>query len=561
MALSPANRRRSNITPPRLIIATGVVLALAVGAWLLLKPKTDVIPYRMAEVTRGDVTSSVSASGKLQALVTVDVGSQISGQIKTINVDFTDKVKKGQVLATIDPLTYTSRVRQGQAQVAASTAQRNQAQAQAAVAMANYNRTKTLFAMGFVSQAKVDADLAAYQATQASVASATAQIASSQAGLASNQVDLSRTTITAPIDGIVIDRKIQVGNTVAASLQAPVLFTIAQDLSQLQVNISVGEADIGQLREDQTVNFTVDAFPDDSFTGTVTQVRKEPTTAQNVTSYVVIAQAANADMKLLPGMTANADIVLQERRNVLKVPTAALRWKPADAPGAVGAGRQAAVGGATGAAGGGGFGAGGGGFGGFGGGGFGGFGGGGQGGFDGGGQGGFGGGGQRGAGGAQGAAFLGQLGLDADQLKKAQAIMADVRKQAQAAAGDDRTKLRAAMQTANQAAFAKIDVLLKPDQKAKFATLRATFGQRRGARQAGAMTAGTVYVLRKEKPVAVAVRVGGTDGTNTEIQGGLMAGDMVITGGGPKQKVQARSLLSVAGGNAARGGGGGRPGG
>lgn len=553
MALSPANRRPSKITPPRLIIAGGVVLALAVGAWLLLKPKTDVTPYRMAEVTRGDVTSSVSASGTLQALVTVDVGSQISGQIKDINVDFNDKVKKGQVLATIDPQTYTSRVRQGQAQVAASTAQRNQAQAQAAVAMANYNRTKSLFDKGFVSQAQVDADLAAYKATQASVASAAAQIASSQAGLASNQVDLSRTTITAPIDGIVIDRKIQVGNTVAASLQAPVLFTIAQDLSQLQANISVGEADIGQLREDQTVNFTVDAFPDDSFTGTVTQVRKQPTTAQNVTSYVVIAQAANPDMKLLPGMTANADIVLQERRNVLKVPTAALRWKPADAPGAVGAGRQAAVGGATGAAGGGGFGAGGGGFGPPGGGGFGGFGGG--------GQGGFGGGGQRGAGGAQGAAFLGQLGLDAAQLKKAQAIMAEVRKQAQAAAGDDRTKLRAAMQTANQAAFSKIDALLKPDQKAKFATLRATFGQRRGARQAGAMTAGTVYVLRKEKPVAVAVRVGGTDGTNTEIQGELMAGDMVITGGGPKQKIQARSLLSVAGGNAARGGGGGRPGG
>ena len=553
MALSPANRRPSKITPPRLIIAGGVVLALAVGAWLLLKPKTDATPYRMAEVTRGDVTSSVSASGTLQALVTVDVGSQISGQIKDINVDFNDKVKKGQVLATIDPQTYTSRVRQGQAQVAASTAQRNQAQAQAAVAMANYNRTKSLFDKGFVSQAQVDADLAAYKATQASVASAAAQIASSQAGLASNQVDLSRTTITAPIDGIVIDRKIQVGNTVAASLQAPVLFTIAQDLSQLQANISVGEADIGQLREDQTVNFTVDAFPDDSFSGTVTQVRKQPTTTQNVTSYVVIAQAANPDMKLLPGMTANADIVLQERRNVLKVPTAALRWKPADAPGAVGAGRQAAVGGATGAAGGGGFGAGGGGFGPPGGGGFGGFGGG--------GQGGFGGGGQRGAGGAQGAAFLGQLGLDAAQLKKAQAIMAEVRKQAQAAAGDDRTKLRAAMQTANQAAFAKIDALLKPDQKAKFATLRATFGQRRGARQAGAMTAGTVYVLRKEKPVAVAVRVGGTDGTNTEIQGELMAGDMVITGGGPKQKIQARSLLSVAGGNAARGGGGGRPGG
>jgi HlyD family secretion protein len=552
MAIKPTARKRFKITPPRIAATVAVLLCLGVGGWLLFKPKVDESPYRTAEVARGDVTSSVSASGRLQALVTVDVGSQISGQITQVNVDFNDRVRKGQILAVLDPQTYTSRVRQGQAQVAASTAQRNQAQAQANVALANYNRTKALFDKGFVAQALLDANLAAYRASQAQVAAASAQIGQSQASLAAQQVDLSRTTITSPIDGIVIDRKIEPGNTVAASLNAPVLFTIAQDLSQLEVQISVGEADVGQLREGQNVNFTVDAFPDDSFRGVVTQVRKQPTTENNVTAYLVIAEAENPDMKLLPGMTANADIVLQERRNVLKVPTAALRWKPADAPAATA--RPGAAGGAT--VGGGGFGPPGGGFGppGGGGGGFGppggGFGGGAQ---------GPGQGAARRAGGAGAGALVQQLGLDADQTRKVTAIMTEARQKAQAEAGDDRTKLRAAMQKSNQDAFAKIEPLLKPDQKAKLAQVRATFGQRRGAGAGGAtaMTAGTVYVLRDGEAVAVPVMVGGTDGTSSEVVGEIKEGDEVITGGGPRPKVQARSMFGIGGARPAGGGGGG----
>jgi HlyD family secretion protein len=524
-------RKKPKITTARLIVAGIVALGLGLGGWMLFKPKAEESPYRTAEVTRGDVTSSVSASGKLQALVTVDVGSQISGQIQDIYVDFNDRVTRGQLLAVIDPQTFTSRVQQGRAQVAASTANRNQVQAQARVAAANYNRTRQLFEKGFVSQAQLDADLASYQAAQAQIASATAQIGQSQASLAATQADLTRTRITSPIDGIVIDRRVEPGNTVAASLNAPVLFTIAQDLSNLEVQISVGEADIGQLREGQNVNFTVDAFPDDTFRGVVTQVRKQPTTESNVTAYLVIAEAQNPDSKLLPGMTANADIVLQERRNVLQVPATALRWKPAD---------QQPAARPTGGAGFGGPGAGGGGFGPpGGGGGFGPPGGGGQGGA---------GGGQRGAGGG---AMLAQLGLDADTLKKAQAIMSEARQKALSEAGGDRAKMRAAMQKANQDAFAKIEPLLNAKQKAQFAQIRAVMAQGgRGGAGAGAgaggMTPGVVYVLRDGEPVAVNVMVGGTDGTSTEITGDIREGDLVITGGGPRPPVQARSLLGGA---------------
>jgi multidrug efflux pump subunit AcrA (membrane-fusion protein) len=223
MALSTPRltRKAYKITTPKLAAVGVVALLLAGGAWMAPNPKAEESPYRTATVSQGDITSSVSASGELEALVTIDVGSQISGQIKEILVDFNDRVRKGQVLAIIDPQTYTSRVKQGQAQVAASNAGRAQAQAQAAVAKANYDRTQSLFDKGFVAQAQLDADLAAYRASQASIASATAQIGESQAALVAEQVDLGRTTITAPIDGIVIDRKIEPGNTVAASLQAP----------------------------------------------------------------------------------------------------------------------------------------------------------------------------------------------------------------------------------------------------------------------------------------------------------------------------------------------------
>jgi HlyD family secretion protein len=212
--------------------------------------------------------------------------------------------------------------------VAAGSALINQAEAQAANAQADYERKKTLVAQGVYSPSVLDLAKATYLNSEAAIASARARLTQSQAALDANRVDLRRTTIVAPIDGVVVDRKINPGQTVAASFTAPVLFTLAQDLSKLQVKISVDEADVGQVQARQAVRFTVDAYPDEIFQGVVTQVRKQPTTEQNVVAYTVIAEAANPRNKLLPGMTANADIVIDTHANVLRVPAAALRWRP-----------------------------------------------------------------------------------------------------------------------------------------------------------------------------------------------------------------------------------------
>ena len=510
---TPSPTRRSKTPSRRLIAIVGLVVlaVVALVAWQM-RPKAPKEPYRTVAVERGAITRSVSASGTLQALVTVDVGSQISGQIRDVKVDFNDQVRKGQVLAVLDPQTYQSRVAQGQADVQAGVASLRQAEAQAANAKADYDRKNSLVAKGIYAPSVLDAANAAYRSASAGVTAARAKIAQSQASLNAQRVDLNRTTIISPIDGVVVDRKVQPGNTVAASLQAPVLFTIAQDLSKVEVKISVDEADVGQVKEGQTVRFTVDAYPDDSFEGVVTQVRKQPTTEQNVVAYTVIAEADNPQTKLLPGMTANADIIIDTRPNVLKVPVAALRWSPpSDTPRpAAGAGGAGAVGGGANAGGGGqragGQGAGGG-----------------------------------GQGGGRGLARIAdQLNLDGGQKKAWAAIQADVQPKMAAAfasSGGDRTKAREAMRQITQEAFAKLEPLLKPDQKAKLAVLRATMAAG-GGRAAGGMRGGVVYVLKDNKPSPVPVRVGATDGSNTEIVGPLKAGDQVITGGGPKPKVK-----------------------
>ncbi|MDO9337227.1 MAG: efflux RND transporter periplasmic adaptor subunit [Caulobacter sp.] len=490
--------------------AVGAAVVLGGGGYLLLKPKADKDPYRTEQVASGDITKSVSASGSLQALVTVQVGSQISGQITKVLVDFNDYVKAGQVMAVLDPQTYVSRAQQGQAQVASSQANVAQLQAQADVARANYNRTKTLFDKGITAKAALDADLATWKAAQASVAAATANVTSARAALNVTNVDLGRTNIVAPISGVVTDRQIEPGQTVAASLSAPILFQIAQDLSKLEVKISVDEADIGSVREGQRVKFTVDAFPDDNFTGVVTQVRKQPETANNVVAYTVIAEADNPGGKLLPGMTANADIVLEERRGVLRVPAAALRWSPPDAS----AGPQRGGGGPPG-----------------------------MGGPAGGGQRQQGGGGRQGGGGNRMARIAEQLDLDAGQKKKADAIFAEATAKSRAAEGPERRKIM-------DEAFVKLDPILKPDQKTKLVALRARMGQGRGG-QRGGMTSGVVYILKDGKPTPVPVMVGATDGSFTEIvdrSGTIKEGAAVITGGGPKAKVQARNPMTGGGG-------------
>lgn len=517
MSLNSTPARRKSKWPWKTIawVAAGAVV-LAGGGYMLFKPKEPKDPYRLEVVSTGDISRTVSASGTLQALVTVQVGSQISGQIKEVRVDFNDTVRRGQVMAVLDPETYRSRQTQGRAEIAASQASLNQLQAQAEVARANYNRTKSLFDKGIVAQAALDTDLAAWKAAQANVEAGRARLNQSRASLAATEIDLARTTIIAPIDGVVVDRQIEPGQTVAASLSAPVLFQIAQDLSKLEVKISVDEADIGQVQEGQTVRFTVDAFPDDNFTGVVTQVRMQPETSANVVAYTVIAQAENPGRRLLPGMTANADIILEQRPGVMRVPAAAVRWTPPDtsgqrrasafpgaAPGAA-AGGQRRQGGGQGA----------------------------------GGQGGQGGG-QRGGGMA--ARIIEALDLDAGQQKKAEAIFAEARQKAQNASGEDR---RTAMRAAMEEAFTKLDAILKPEQKTRLAAMRARMGQGGGRGQGrGSMTQGTVWILVDGKPQPVSVMIGATDGSFVEIvdrSGKIKPGSQVIVGGGPKAPAQVR---------------------
>ncbi|MBI1197533.1 MAG: efflux RND transporter periplasmic adaptor subunit [Phenylobacterium sp.] len=521
MSLNPSRRRGPRLPRAAWIILGVVALAfLAVVGWQM-RPKAPKDPYRFAAVERGDITRAVSASGSLQALVTVDVGSQISGQVTKVLVDFNDEVRQGQTLAIIDPQTYQSRVAQSQADIVAGEASVRQTQATLANAQADYDRKAVLVKQGFYAPTILDQATAALKVAQANVAAAQARVVQSRATLRSQQVDLGRTTITSPIDGIVVDRKVEPGNTVAASLQAPVLFTIAQDLSKVEVKISVDEADVGQVQEGQTVRFTVDAFPDDTFEGVVTQVRKQPTTESNVVAYTVIAEADNPQRKLLPGMTANADIIIDTRRNVLKVPAAALRWTPPDAAG--GGSNRAAGGGAA---------------------------------VMGGGPPGLGGppgggGGQRNGGGA-GSRIVEQLGLDAKQKAAWEPIAADLRQKSMAAfASGDRTAIREAMRKNLDEAFGKLEPLLRADQKTKLAALRASMAQGRG-RTAG-MRGGTVYVVGKDgKPTPVAVRVGASDGTSTEIVGELKAGDQVIVGGGPKAKAQGPNPFGGGGGGGVR---------
>jgi len=516
MALNPIAQRLLKLPRPVLIgLAVVGSLLLLMGGCQLLKPKPKVDPFRFAAIERGDVTKTVSASGNVQALVTVQVGSQLSGLVSQVLVDFNSPVSKGDVLAVIDAKTYASRVNQGTADLGAVTAalaqQRaalEQAKAQNEVDQAAYRRVKSLADQGFASGQALDQATAAVKRSEAGVALARAQIAAqsarveqSKASLEASRYDLGRTQILSPIDGVVVDRKIDPGQTVAASFQAPVLFQIAQDLSKLQVKIMVDEADIGQVREGQTVKFTVDAYPDETFQGAVTQVRKQPETQQNVVAYAVIAQAENKGGRLLPGMTANADVVIEERPNVLKVPAAALRFKPADMQ------APTVVGGPPGG---------------------------------GGGSGGPGAGGRpQGAGGPGGRAggsarFLEQLDLTADQKAKAKPIFEEMRAKMMTAGEDPKAR-----RAARDEAFAKLTPLLKPDQRARLTVLQSQFGGRGGPQRG--KTPGVVWILKDKKPWPVPVRVGASDGSFSEIEGEIKPGDQVIIGGGPKPLPTMRS--------------------
>ena len=269
--------------------------------------------YKTSSVVRGDVTQIVTANGSLNPVQLVEVGSQISGVITEIKADFNSHVKAGDIVAQIDPATYERAKGQAEAELAS-------AQAAEEMAQLNYDRGQELFNAKLTSKSDFDQ-------LRVNLSQAKAQVKTRQAMLESAQVDLSRTTIHAPIDGVVITRKVEAGQTVAAAMTTPTLFTIANDLQKMQIEAAVSEADIGGIEEGQKVQFTVDAFPGRLFEGSVKQVRYAPSTNQNVVTYTSVVEVDNKDLKLRPGMTANARFITAERKNVLKLPLAAVRFR------------------------------------------------------------------------------------------------------------------------------------------------------------------------------------------------------------------------------------------
>lgn len=288
------------------------------------------IKYDTVKVDHGDIVAKVTASGTVAAHVTVQVGSQVSGRLEEISVDFNSEVHKGQVIARIDPRLVQSEVEQARANVTAAKSRLQSAQARAADAKRKSDRAQGLADRKLVAQADADTAAADLAVAVADVAAAKGAVEQSQASLDQSLLHLDYTDIVSPIDGVVISRNVNVGQTVAASFQAPVLFTIAEDLMHMQVHASVSEADVGRLDDKTTATFTVDAWPENRFEGTIRQVRFAPLIQSNVVTYEVIVDVENPDLKLRPGMTANVTFEVARRDQALRVPNAALRFKPTD---------------------------------------------------------------------------------------------------------------------------------------------------------------------------------------------------------------------------------------
>jgi HlyD family secretion protein len=379
----------------KLLLATVLLLlgASVLGGYVYYYGRQPPPSYLTARVERGRIATTVNATGTLNAVITVQVGSQVSGTIQKLYVDFNSPVKEGEIIAQIDPASFEARVSQARANLASAaaavqvaranvdnskatieTAQANIESAKANVERAKVGltdarrtleRNKELIRQALVAQSELDVAQTAYDSAasqlkqtesqqdaavgqfksamaqarlaEAQYTAALAQVEQAKAALQAAELDLQHSTILAPVNGIVVSRNVDVGQTVAASLQAPTLFLIAQDLTQMQVDTNVSEADIGRISMGQTASFTVDAFPNAPFTGKVVQVRNAPITVQNVVTYDAVVQVANADMKLKPGMTANVSFLVDERPGALKVPNAALRFQPDGAPQEAGA--------------------------------------------------------------------------------------------------------------------------------------------------------------------------------------------------------------------------------
>jgi HlyD family secretion protein len=500
-----------------------VVLVVALGAvgvqfWM---QKNSAPEYKTTRIEKGAITASVSASGTLSPVVSVQVGSQVSGQLKEIMVDFNSEVKQGQLIARIDPETFEYKVRQveadldaarsqvlmQQANIAAQRAEVSKAEVNAADARRDLERKQQLVEKGFISTADRDKAQATYNAlaeqvntakAQAGVATANARNADAvvkqrEAALAQARIDLERTAIRAPVNGVVIKRSVERGQTVAASLQAPELFIIAENLTDMQVDAAIDESEIGRVQTGQKASFTVDAFPGRNFEGTVRQIRKAAQTVSNVVTYTVVISASNPNKELLPGMTANVRVVTDMRNNVLKVANAALRYRP---PG-TGNDRQTPAPSAAAPA------------------------------------------------GAQGGGPGGQMRAMRERLEKElqladtqkaklDTIFAGMREKSMAAREAPEGERQKIAERNRNDMRAQIMEMLTPEQKKKYEEILAESGDRRG----GGGTRGRIYTLDDNKqPKVLNVRFGLTDGTSTEvISPDVKEGLEIVTGSSQPQQ-------------------------
>jgi len=320
-------------SPIALFFIAVAVIAAGIAAYRQLYMVAPEQQYRLQAIEKGDISQVVSANGTINPVTLVNVGTQVSGTVKKLHVDFNSKVEKGQVLLELDDALLSAQQKQGLANVKSATATLD-------LATANEVRALALFAQEYVSQQEVDTAIQARKAAEA-------QLQLARAAVEKDSANLAYSVIRSPVSGVVVDRSVDVGQTVAASLQTPTLFKIAQDLSKMQIHANFAEADIGNIRIGQTVHFTVDAFPEKRFQGEVMQVRLNPVIQQNVVTYDVVVNVNNPEQILLPGMTTYVSITVAERKGVLLVPNAALRFKPANGGkrggGSPGSGRPAAA--------------------------------------------------------------------------------------------------------------------------------------------------------------------------------------------------------------------------
>jgi HlyD family secretion protein len=320
------SKRSSRSTATVLIV--GVIL-VAGGLWAWRRAgSTPPVSFRTARVDRGAVEATVTATGALNAVVTVQVGSQVSGVIQKLGADFNTQVKEGQIIAQIDATRFRANVAQADAALKSADAALVRADVNVRQGKVELDRARSLADKQVIGAAELDAARSKYDQAVADRAAAAAQVGQSRASVGVARVDLEHTTIRAPISGTVLQRSVDVGQTVAASLQAPVLFIIAQDLSRMEVHAAIDEADVGKLHENQEATFTVDAYPGETFRGSIFQIRSQPTVTQNVVTYDAILRVDNKDAKLRPGMTASVRAVSQRHEGVLRVPNSALRFRP-----------------------------------------------------------------------------------------------------------------------------------------------------------------------------------------------------------------------------------------